>query len=77
VKAILSSAVAVPTSILALAAAITASAAYAIAATVLGISLLLFLLVLFRGIALRIEWGKRKKKIWFERIPPSNMSQSS
>jgi len=74
VRGILLSAVAIPGAIFTIAATITATAVYAIVAMVLGVALLLFFLLAFRGIALRIEWGKKKKKIWFERIPPPEVS---
>ena len=67
--------IAIPASLLTMGAAITASVVYAIAGMVLGIAILLFLLLLCRGIAVRIEWGKKKKKIWFERIPPEGVSR--
>lgn len=57
-----------PASALTVGATITVSIIYAVAAVVLGIAILLFVLLLCRGIAIRVKWGKKKKKISFERI---------
>jgi hypothetical protein len=66
---------AVPASLLTLGAALTASVIYAVVGMLMGIAILLFILLL-RGITLRIESGKKRKKIWFERIPPPGDPQA-
>ena len=67
-RSTLFSLIAIPASVLTLGATVTVSVAYAVVAMVLGVAVLVFFLLLYRGIAPRIEWGRKKKKIWFERI---------
>lgn len=52
-----------------------AVAIYSAAAAVTFLGLLIFVLILRRDVAFRVEWSKDKKKFWFERLPRRSKKQ--